>query len=309
MIHVHQLCKNYGKFQAIDRIELAIPEGHVFGFIGPNGAGKTTTMRIMATLLEPTDGDVTVFGMSVIDDPESVRKIMGYMPDYYGVYNDVTVREYLEFFAGACHLPRRDRKRIVEDVMNLTDLIKLDGKVVQGLSKGMKQRVALGKTLLHNPKFLILDEPAAGLDPQARIELRVLLKELSRMGKTICISSHILTELSDMCHSVGIIERGRILLTGDVESLYKQMRATRQVKVTLVRDAAQAGEIVSKIDRVSQVEVGERNVVNFQFDGPADELHCVLKPLVDQGLPVIGFSEAKRDLETLYMSITQGEVQ
>ncbi len=309
MIHVHKLTKDYGGFRAINEIELLIEEGTVFGFIGPNGAGKTTTMRIMATLLEPSEGDVYVWERSVIDEPERVRRMIGYMPDYYGVYDDVTVREYLEFFAGAYSLPRHDRKRILEDVMALTDLVKLETKVINGLSKGMKQRLALGKTLLHDPKFLILDEPAAGLDPQARIELRALLRELSDMGKTICISSHILTELSDICDSVGIIEKGQILAQGSVESLYKTMKSARTVTVKLAGRTDEAATALRGIATVSELELVEDNTLQFTYAGAEDQLYKVIKPLVDRELPIVGFSEAKKDLEALYMSITQGEVQ
>lgn len=309
MIHVHQLTKDYAGFRAINEIELVIEEGQVFGFIGPNGAGKTTTMRIMATLLEPSDGDVYLWDHSVVDEPEVARRLIGYMPDYYGVYDDVTVREYLEFFAGAYGLPRRERKRILDDVMDLTDLVKLDGKVVNGLSKGMKQRLALGKTLLHDPKFLILDEPAAGLDPQARIELRALLRELSSMGKTICISSHILTELSDICDAVGIIEKGQILAQGSVASLYKKMRATRVVTLQMLGRTDEAVVALRGLDTVTELELSEENTLQFSYSGAEDKLYTVLKPLIDRQLPIIGFSEAKKDLESLYMSITQGDVQ
>jgi ABC-2 type transport system ATP-binding protein len=219
MIEVQHVCKSFRQFRAVWDLSFNCAAGDIFGFVGPNGAGKTTTMRMMATLLDPDYGDIKIDGVSVLDEPEEIRRVIGYMPDYIGVYEGVEIREYLEFFAAAYRIPADRRKKLVDEIMEITDLTSVEKKDVSTLSKGMRQRLCLAKTLVHDPKVLILDEPAAGLDPRARIELRLLLKELQKLGKTIIISSHILTELSDMCNSVGIIERGIMLKAGRIDDI------------------------------------------------------------------------------------------
>jgi ABC-2 type transport system ATP-binding protein len=211
MIETKNLTKNYGNLTAVDDLNLAIKDGDIFGFIGPNGAGKTTTMRILVTLLEPTRGSAFINGLDVRKDGKKVRRLVGYMPDFMGVYDDLKVFEYLEFFAAAFGIERKKRKSIVEGVLELTDLESKKSATVDSLSRGMQQRLGLARVLIHDPKVLILDEPASGLDPRARIEIRGLLRELKRMGKTIMISSHILSELEEICDHVGIIEHGRLV--------------------------------------------------------------------------------------------------
>src|SRR6201990_2059043 len=231
MIEVINFTKRYGDFVAVDNLSFSIGKGEIFGFIGPNGAGKSTTIRFLATLLRPTAGEGRVAGYSVTAEPMSVRRVIGYMPDDFGVYDGMKVWEFLDFFAVAYEIPRSYRKKIIGQVLELLDLTHKRDDYVTGLSKGMKQRLCLAKTLVHDPPVLILDEPASGLDPRARLEVKALLKELRTMGKTILISSHILTELADCCTSIGIIERGQLLLHGPMDDVYRRILAHRTIVI------------------------------------------------------------------------------
>src|SRR5690242_13170397 len=224
MIETHELTKKYGELFALNNLNLTLQEGDVYGFIGPNGAGKTTTMRILATLLNPTWGEATVCGYSIYNGAKDIRRLMGYMPDFFGVYDDMKVIEYLEFFAAAYRIKGLERRRKCEQVLELVDLGYKRDALVTSLSRGMTQRLGLARVLLHEPQVLLLDEPASGLDPRARIEMRGLLKELRSMGKTILVSSHILPELADICNKIGIIERGKLEFDGTVESAIRQVR-------------------------------------------------------------------------------------
>jgi len=240
-IRVRHLWHRFGKLDVLRDVSFEVGQGEIFGFIGPNGAGKTTTIRIMATLLEPLSGRVEVDGFDVSVDPEAVRKIIGYMPDHAGVYERVTVREYLEFFADAYRVAPEGNYSVVDAVMELTDLTKLSDKLVATMSKGMKQRLQLARTLLHDPKVLILDEPASDLDPRARIEIRDLLVELRSMGKTIFLSSHILTELADVCTSVAILERGRLVVAGPISDIARRLEVAAMER-RRVEEAAQRAQ-------------------------------------------------------------------
>src|SRR5712692_5461122 len=233
MIETRDLTKMYGDLYALNRLTLRLEPGDVYGFIGPNGAGKTTTMRILATLLNPTWGEATVCGYSIYNGAKDIRRLMGYMPDFFGVYDDMKVIEYLEFFAAAYRIKGLERRRKCEQVLELVDLGYKRDALVTSLSRGMTQRLGLARVLLHEPQVLLLDEPASGLDPRARIEMRGLLKELRNMGKTILVSSHILPELADICNKIGIIERGKLLFDGDVESAIRQVRQRTVMKVTV----------------------------------------------------------------------------
>jgi ABC-2 type transport system ATP-binding protein len=312
VIRVVDLEKEYEGVPALRRVSFDIPEGEVFGFIGPNGAGKTTTMRILATLLEPTRGDAFVAGVSCVDRPEEVRRLLGYMPDYYGVYEGVTVEEYLDFFAASYHIPRRARSRVLGDVMELVDLAPLKGKLVEGLSKGMKQRLCLAKTLVHDPKVLILDEPAAGLDPRARIELRALVKELKTLGKTIMVSSHILTELADMCTSVGIIEQGGLLAVGDIESIRRRLLPHRVLTIRILgtdEDLARAREIAAKEPACASAETAGPATLKVDWTAEEKDIYKLVRALVDRDVPIVGLEEEKANLEHIFMQITTGAVQ
>src|SRR6201993_418927 len=236
MIETHDLTKMYGDLYALNRLNLTLNQGDVYGFIGPNGAGKTTTMRILATLLNPTWGEATVCGYSIYTGAKDIRRAIGYMPDFFGVYDDMKVIEYLEFFAAAYRIKGPARKKICEEVLELVDLTYKRDALMTSLSRGMTQRLGLARTLLHDPQVLLLDEPASGLDPRARIEMRALLKELRNMGKTILVSSHILPELADICNKIGIIERGKLLFDGEVQSAIRKVRQHMVMHVAVAND-------------------------------------------------------------------------
>ena len=308
MIRVENLVKTYDTgTQALRGVSLHVREGDIFAFIGPNGAGKTTTIRILATLLETTAGRATIGGEDVFRYPERVRKLIGFMPDEFGVYPGLRIWEYLDFFSAAYRMPKLERRRAIDDVMALTDLAPLREKMVDTLSKGMRQRLCLAKTLVHDPKVLILDEPAAGLDPRARIEFRALLKTLSSMGKTIFISSHILTELREFCNACCIIERGRILASGDIDGMAERLMPARIIVVRLLSRAAEAAEALAVHPGVTASRV-EGNTVRVEFQGVETDMPGLMKMLVEKGLPVVGLEEKERDMEALFMRITKGEL-
>src|SRR4051794_8128399 len=247
MIELNNFTKVYGEFVAVQNLNLKIGAGEMFGFIGPNGAGKSTTIRFLATLLKATGGEGIVNGHSVTRDPLGVRKSVGYMPDNFGVYDGMRVWEFLDFFAVAYQIPRNKRRTVIADVLELLDLTHKREDFVNGLSRGMKQRLCLAKTLVHDPPVLILDEPSSGLDPRARLEVKALLKELRRMGKTILISSHILSELSDFCTSIGIIERGKLLAAGSIRDIQQQIRSHRVLKVRVLDESTErAAELLRR---------------------------------------------------------------
>ncbi len=305
MIEVNCLSKRFGDTEAVREVSFSVYEGEIFGFIGPNGAGKTTTIRILATLLEPTSGTAFINGHCVVNYPEKAQMVMGFMPDRFGVYDGIEVWEYLEFFAAAYKIPRRDRMRICDEVMELTDLTPLKHKMVSTLSRGMRQRLCLGKTLIHDPKVLILDEPAAGLDPRARIEFRALLAELSQMGKTIFISSHILTELSDICSSVGIIEQGELLACGDVDEIARKLSPTRQLHITVLRNAPVAIEFLKERPEVLDAS-GNDQTITVDFEGDDQVVAELVKYLVARDIPIVGLEQEHHNLESLFMQITKG---
>ncbi len=307
MIEVENLTKNYDGHWAVRGVSFSVQEGDIFGFIGPNGAGKTTSIRIISTLLEPTGGSVRVGGRSVIGDAEAVRRLIGYMPDNFGVYERITVWEYLDFFAAAYGLDRRRRAASIEGILELTDLGELRDRLTGALSKGMRQRLCLAKTLVHDPKVLILDEPANGLDPRARIEFRALLKELRAMGKTILISSHILTELSDICTSVAILERGRVVATGAIESIKKALHPGLVFRLEVLGGAEAAKGALADQPSVTVLKA-EGDALRFQFSGTREQVPDLVRALVARGVPITGLHEEKTDLEGLFTNLTKGEV-
>src|SRR5213592_3675322 len=253
MIETRDLTKMYGELYALDRLSLRLERGDVYGFIGPNGAGKTTTMRILATLLNPTYGEASVCGFSIYNGAKDIRRLIGYMPDFFGVYDDMKVIEYLEFFAAAYRIKGPERRRKCEDVLELVDLGYKRDALVTSLSRGMTQRLGLARVLLHEPQVLLLDEPASGLDPRARIEMRELLKELRNMGKTILVSSHILPELADICNKIGIIERGQLLFSGTVEEILRRAKVGHVLHVGVSDRFEAAGEMLAKLPGVKKV--------------------------------------------------------
>lgn len=308
MIEITDFGKSYGDFVAVERLNLNIDAGEMFGFIGPNGAGKSTTIRFLATLLKASHGEGTVNGHSVTKDPMSVRRSVGYMPDTFGVYDGMKVWEFLDFFAVAYAIPRSRRKQVISDVLELLDLTHKRDDFVNGLSRGMKQRLCLAKTLVHDPPVLILDEPASGLDPRARLEMKALLKELRRMGKTILISSHILTELADCCTSIGIIERGQLLMHGPIAEVYRRIRGNRIVEVKF-NEGMEAGlSIIRSSPYVRDVQV-DNLIVTAELETDDNGVAEVLQDLNrDQSVRVRSFAEKDPTLEDVFMMVTKGLV-
>jgi ABC-2 type transport system ATP-binding protein len=305
VIEVHDLTKKYGELFAINKIELKLDRGDVFGFIGPNGAGKTTTMRILATLLNPTWGEAYVGGYSIYTKPKEIRRIIGYMPDFFGVYDNMQVIEYLEFFAAAYRIKGPERRKICNDVLDLVDLGYKRNELVTSLSRGMTQRLGLARVLLHDPQVLLLDEPASGLDPRARIEIRGLLKELRNMGKTIMVSSHILPELADICNKIGIIERGELIVNADVEDVMKQVRQQTVLKVDVATDRDAAGKLLETSPVVELVEVDKTGLRVTLVAGDHD-FSQLARLLLDNGHALTKLTEEEINLETAFMTLTKG---
>ncbi len=308
MLQTFNLTKVYPGVTAVKDLSFTLEAGDLFGFIGPNGAGKTTTIKMLATLLEPTSGTATIDGHDIGDDPDGVRAVIGYMPDYFGVYDDVKVWEYLDFFAAAYRIPKAQRPQLINDVLELTDLTVKRDTYVEALSRGMKQRLCLAKTLVHDPKLLLLDEPASGLDPRARIEIKELLKELRRLGKTILISSHILPELADMCNKIGIIEQGELIVWGPVEEIMRKVTPTRKLGITLADRADEAARALEGYDGVKDVLVNG-NTVTINLDGNDETQVNLLQHLMSKGFAVRSFAEEETDLEDIFMRVTRGAVQ
>jgi ABC-2 type transport system ATP-binding protein len=308
MIDIQHLRKEYRGLVAVQDLSLHLETGDIFGFIGPNGAGKTTTIKMLATLLKPSSGTASIDGFDVVAHPEAVRERIGYMPAFFGIYDDMRVWEYLDFFAGAYRLPRAERPRLIDDVLALTDLTGKKESYVEELSTGMKQRLCLAKTLIHDPKVLLLDEPASGLDPRARIEIKELFKELKAMGKTIVISSHILPELADFCNKVGIIERGQMLIDGDMQDIMTQVVGGRTLEITLLGDPAPAMPLLATQPTVRMVRPVDGRL-HVEFTGDLEEQADLHALLVRQGFRVLTFSEQETDLEDIFMKVTQGLVQ
>jgi ABC-2 type transport system ATP-binding protein len=313
IIEFQGLTKKYGGLTALNDLTLKIEEGAVFGFIGPNGAGKTTTMRILTTLLKPTSGKAWVAGHSVTDDPRGVRKVIGYMPDFFGVYDDMKVWEYLDFFAACYDVPKETRAGMIDDLLALVDLNHKKEAYVENLSRGMKQRLCLARTLAHDPQILILDEPASGLDPRARIEIRELLRELKTMGKTIFFSSHILSEVADICTEIAILEAGRLIAHGDMEEMKRQLRAHRLIQAKVLGDLGPVQAFLLGNTAVHALTPpGEADLphdtVQFDFGGDDEALSNLLAQMVNQGIRVVSFHEETGDLEDVFLQVTQGIV-
>src|SRR5438067_11310557 len=296
MIELINFSKNYGDFTAVEGLTMKVEAGEIFGFIGPNGAGKSTTIRFLATLLKASHGEGTVNGHSATRDPLGVRRVVGYMPDNFGVYDGMEVWEFLDFFAVAYHIPRGRRKAVIGDVLELLDLTHKRDDFVNGLSRGMKQRLCLAKTLVHDPPVLILDEPASGLDPRARLEVKALLKELRAMGKTILISSHILTELADCCTSIGIIERGQLLLHGPIETVYRQIRRNRHIEVRFAGNPEAGVSLIRSDPKVRDVHLNSRSCT-LELDGDETDVQRLLRQLANANCGLLSFAEKEPTLE------------
>ncbi len=308
MIELYNLHRFFGRTRAVDNISFTVREGNVFGYIGPNGAGKTTSMRILATLDQPTYGDAYVDGFSVVDDPDRVRRRLGFMPDYFGAYSNVNVYEYLDFFARSYGLRGNERVQALRKTMGFTKLDGLADKPMSGLSKGMKQRLCLGRAMIHDPAVLVLDEPAAGLDPRARIQLREMIRELADNGTTILISSHILTELAEMCDTVGIIEQGQLLALGSVEEIRGEAAEHATVHVRVLDEMPRLQAWLGQRDDVTQLVI-EGLAARFDLAGSRPDQAKFLKEMVQADFPVIAFGAKERSLEEVFMTITEGKVQ
>ena len=306
IVQTEHLRKEYDKTVAVKDLNLSLEPGDIFGFIGPNGAGKTTTIKMLATLLQPTEGKAYIDGIDISRDPEAVRSIIGYMPDFFGVYEDMRVWEYLDFFAAAYKIPPDRRPHLVDDVLELTDLVAKRDNFVEELSRGMKQRLCLAKTLVHDPKVLLLDEPASGLDPRARIEIKELLRELKNMGKTILISSHILPELADFCTKVGILEQGEMVISGPIDEIMREVTGGKVLVVRVADRMNEAVTILSGLPGVRRASVSD-GLVRVDASPEADN-SLLMRTLFDRGLRVQSFSEQAVDLEDIFMKVTRGAV-
>jgi ABC-2 type transport system ATP-binding protein len=314
IIQIEELTRRYNGRTAVDRLNLSIAEGEIYGFVGPNGAGKTSTIRMMATLLQPNGGDIRIAGHSVISAPRQVRRIIGYMPDIFGVYRDMKVWEYLDFFAACYAIPAANRPRLIDELLELVELRHRREDPLETLSRGMQQRLSLARTLVHDPQVLILDEPAAGLDPRARIEIRELLVELARLGKTVFFSTHILADVAEICTSVGILEAGRLVASGRLEDLHLHLVPQRLIEVTLLSRGDEAAEFLKGLEGVARVaplalpDPEGRARLEIAFTGDDRAASALLVSLVERGFPVIHFNADNRDLEEVFLRATQGLV-
>jgi ABC-2 type transport system ATP-binding protein len=310
IVRTSGLIKRYPGTLAVAGLDLDVAQGEIFGLVGPNGAGKTTTLRILATLLSATAGEAEVAGINVRRNPDAARRVLGYMPDVFGVYDDMKVWEYLDFFARCYGIPADRRRRMIGDLLDLVDLGDKRDAYVQGLSRGMQQRLCLAHTLVHDPKVLLLDEPASGLDPRARVELRELLRELRLLGKTIVISSHILPELEELCTSVAIVDHGQVLAQGRVADIEKRLRygAVLKVRVLGEIDAVEAARDHFAADpRVASATILDDGEVELGFRGDDDESAALLAGAIAAGIRIASFARAASDLEELFLQVTSGQ--
>lgn len=308
MIETRQLTKRYGSLIAVNEINLTLKEGDVFGFIGPNGSGKTTTMRMLATLLNPDYGEAYVCGKSIYTDPQEIRRLVGYMPDFFGVYDDMTVIEYLEFFAAAYRINGPARRKRCEEKLELVDMAFKRDAMVNQLSRGQTQRIGLARTLLHEPQVLLLDEPASGLDPRARIEIRALLKRLGQMNKTVVVSSHILPELADVCTRVGMIEKGNLIVDGYVDEVMRKARQQILLYIRVKENLARAAGLLEKHADVAKIE-DMQGTLHVTLKPEIEDYSVLSSLLTDHGLHLTLFREEEVNLETAFLALTKGLVQ
>jgi ABC-2 type transport system ATP-binding protein len=308
VIETRQLTKRYGSLIAVNEINLTLKEGDVFGFIGPNGSGKTTTMRMLATLLNPDYGEAYVCGKSIYTHPQEIRRLVGYMPDFFGVYDDMTVIEYLEFFAAAYRINGSARRKVCEEKLELVDMAFKRDAMVNQLSRGQTQRIGLARTLLHEPQVLLLDEPASGLDPRARIEIRALLRRLGQMNKTVIVSSHILPELADVCTRVGMIEKGNLIVDGYVDEVMRKARQQILLYVRVKDGLEKAAALLERHGDVAKVE-DVKGTLHVTLKPDVADYSFIPSLLLEEGLRVTLFREEEVNLETAFMALTKGLVQ
>ena len=311
MLIIDHLCKNYGSFPALRDLSLEIPDGALHGFVGPNGAGKTTTMRILATLMKPTSGTAYVNDTDVVKDGQKARKLVGYMPDFFGVYDSLKCWEYLDFYARCYRIGATERKRMTRQLLELVQLEEKENEYVDALSRGMKQRLCLARSLIHDPKLLILDEPASGMDPRARAEMKGILRTLREMGKTVLISSHILPELAEMCDSLTILDHGQLVFSGSVEALSDRMNGNAPLDIRLTEGCGEenvesAVRCLKELPSVTEIVKEEPYLLRVRLEEGADCCPDVLRQLVMKGVPVCDFHRAPMNLEKVFMEVTQG---
>lgn len=307
MIEIRDLTKRYGSFTALDHLNLTLEEGVVFGFVGANGAGKSTTFSILATLLSPTSGDALINGKSVIKESKEVRKQIGYMPDFFGVYDQLKVDEYLDFYGASYGIGVAERKVLIPQLLELVNLTSKRFEYVDLLSRGMKQRLCLARALIHDPKVLILDEPASGLDPRARVEMRDILRNLKSMGKTILISSHILPELAEMCDEIGVIDNGKLIAHGNVSSIQAQLQGEKRIVVKVTDRVNEVRAFLEEDPLVSSIDVIDNRLeIAFNYRGTNADQVALLKKAMLANLPIYALSEEEKDLEDVFMAITKG---
>jgi len=307
MITIDGLTKIYGNRTALDHVSFEVPKGEIFGFVGPNGAGKTTTLRILAALLEPTSGRAFVDGADVTEHPDKVHERLGYMPDFFGVYDQLTASEYLDFYAACYRQPKARRKKVADDLLELVGLTDRRDQAVDTLSRGLKQRLCLARALVHDPAVLLLDEPASGLDPRARVEMREILKELQTMGKTIVISSHILPELTELCTMIGIIDQGRMRATGPVQDVIRQLTSGRRLRIAVLGQKEEAAALLKALPVIQEV-VMVNGAIEAQYDGDDAAAAGILQALTAAGIKVSAFSQLEGGLEDAFMKATSEDV-
>ena len=308
MIEIKGLTKKYGQFTALDNINISLEEGTVFGFVGANGAGKSTTFLILATLLQPTSGELFINGINIRENPSEIRKMIGYMPDFFGVYDQLKAGEYLDFYGASYGIPTAEREKMIPQLLELVNLTDKRDAYVDLLSRGMKQRLCLARSLIHDPKVLILDEPASGLDPRARVEMRDILKTLKDMGKTILISSHILPELAEMCDEIGVIDGGRLIAHGSVQEIQARLQGDKVITVRLAATEQNPVAFFEEdpfVSNIQRMENGEE--IEFSFKGNEENQINLLKRAMLSDIPILSFSEHVTNLEDVFMEITKGE--
>ena len=310
MLKIDSLTKNYGSFPALKGLSLEIPDGALHGFVGPNGAGKTTTMRILATLMKPTSGTAYVDGTDVVREGQKARKLVGYMPDFFGVYDSLKCWEYLDFYARCYRIGQTERKRMTRQLLELVQLEDKENEYVEALSRGMKQRLCLARSLIHDPKLLILDEPASGMDPRARAEMKSILRTLREMGKTVMISSHILPELAEMCDSLTILDHGQLVFSGSVEALSDRMNGNAPLDIRLTEGCGgehveTAVRCLKQLPAVTEILQEEPFLLRVRLREGTDACPDVLRELVMKGVPVCDFHRAPMNLEKVFMEVTQ----
>lgn len=303
MLEIRNLYKRYGNFTALNGLDLTIHRGELFGFVGPNGAGKTTTMKIISGLLRADGGSVTIDGIDALNQPRLLKDKIGYMPDFFGVYDNLKAIEYMEFYASIYNITGAGAKQLCLELMELVNLVDKADNYVDDLSRGMKQRLCLARSLIHNPELLILDEPASGLDPRARFEMKEILKNLSEMGKTIIISSHILPELAEMCSSVGIIENGQMVLNGVVDDIMGMMSSANPLVINVVDDVERAVTLLKEQPLIENLSYKDQQI-RIDFKGRERDEAILLRTLIKQDISVCGFKREEGNLEALFMQIT-----